>query len=1551
MIFVSYAVNCEDVLLWRALRQASPGFYIDAGADDPDAGSVTRAFYDRGWSGVNVAQTPAAAARFAAVRPRDENLAGAALAELGARFADRTVHVLRAGLAGARAAIAAGCRPWIVLITQAAPDAGEALAGYRPVWFDGSTRFYVAHEHDAALAHAFALPVNASDDFVRAVDGALALRVASLERALAAAQGEAAAAAARAQGGAQRLLDAARAAGALQIVADERAQTVIWLRGMADEAVAMERRLRAESDWYRAQWDEQRQLADDRARQVDARAAELAWLRDVLRDSQAALEASRQDAARLNTLLQTAAVDGQRADRAEAAVQAMQAELLALQRAHLALQTTLSWRITAPLRLVRRGLRGSPAEAPAPAPAPPPAAPPATEPEAPAAPPPQAAPEPAAPPPEIPAPAPAPLPLPGPEPESTPESAPALLPAAPPAPEPPPRPIARRPVHAVHQFHPDASPGDAITNAMIGLRATLRAMGYDSDIFVERRAPGLEDGIRLIEAIPRHSGYVLLAHHSMGYAGFAGIIALPAPKLLIYHNITPPEFLQQTPRPQSNAILGRQQLAVWRDHAVAALSDSEFNAIELRRLGFGAVRTCTLLFDIDALRRRAVPGPARPAGAPFTILFVGRVTPSKAQDDLIAAYAQFRARSASPSRLVLVGALDPAETRYLDRLNAMILDHQLADDVLITGLVPDDELHFWHGQADLYVSLSHHEGFGVPLVEAMAHGVPVLAWPAGAIPYTLGGTGVLLVSRDADDIAAEMLALAQDPERRAAIAARQTASLARFAPDRHHPVLQQALGLAGAQPRPDPAVNAVLAGTMRIAIAGHVNGSYSLAAVNRTLAACFEAARPGAVRLIPVEGDPTSRLDGVPAEASGLVEALAARAPAVTGPEVVISQHYPVYVPAQRGDLTLAMVFWEESLLPAATVALLNAGFDGVLAPSAFVARLLVDSGVALPVINVGLAPPLLPYAAIARRPDAPNPVRFLHVSSAFPRKGVDGLLAAWQRAFRHTDPVVLVIKTFPNPHNDTAGQIARLQDDDPGLAPIRLIDQDLDAAAHLALFAESDAMVLPARGEGYNLAAAEAMAAGLRLIVTDQGGHRDFCGPATARLVRSRAAPSRSHLATPHSLWREPDVDDLAAALREVAAAMPAKAAAARAAIAASADPAALVNRVTQAAATVLLARPMPPARIAWVTSWGVRCGVANYARALIEAMPTEGAHQAVLCDDRTPGDGDTVKPCWSLDPAQGTGALVDAVLGEDADVVIVQHQPGLLDWGRLAGLVQALVRERRAVVVTLHNTAHLLTIDPAERDRAIAALGLAARVLVHGLADLDRLEPFGLQPVLLPHGAPARTAAGVARALPPDGAPAIGCYGFFLPGKGIGTLIQAAAALRARWPRLRLVLVNAAYGDDSSAAEIAACRALAAATGLDVEWHLDYMPDADSAALLAGCDVIALPYAPSLESSSAALRSALASGVPVAVTPIALFDEAGDAVARLPGATVDAVTAGLTALLDDAGQRAELTRAAERWLADRAIPDIARRLHGMLCGLAAQRQLGWPLDGTMQP
>ena len=653
--------------------------------------------------------------------------------------------------------------------------------------------------------------------------------------------------------------------------------------------------------------------------------------------------------------------------------------------------------------------------------------------------------------------------------------------------------------------------------------------------------------------------------------------------------------------------------------------------------------------------------------------------------------------------------------------------------------------------------------------------------------------------------------------------------------------------------------------------------------------------------------------------------------------------------------LALAMFFWEESLVPGHMVAALNGMFRGVLAPSRFVAKALIDSGVSVPVHVVGYAPGLEGFFAIAgARRERPRRATFgfLHVSSAFPRKGVDVLLAAYAAAFREGDPVRLVIKSFANPHNDVATQIAALRAADPGLAEIVHIEDDLSADAMAALYRDADAMVLPTRGEGFNIPAAEAMAAGLPLLVTAGGGHADFCDADAATLIDYRFAAARSHLSSAGSVWMEPDPQALAAAMRDLAAAGADSgggggggAAAARAA--AVADRGAWAGRIAAAGLDILLAPPRLPIRIGWVSTWNVRCGIAEYSRNLLNALPLgpQVAGVTVLADRRSHASiakrGLRVRPAWDTADPDSMADLAAAIAQEDYDIVMVQHQPGLIKWGALADLLTRAELRARPVVVTLHTTRHLLQVAAPERAAAVAGLAGAARILVHTIDDLNVLKSLGLidNASLLPHGTLRPNRAQAARPVTPGAAPLVGCYGFFLPGKGIPELIAATALLRRSYPAVRLRLVNADYGSELSAIEIQACREAVRAAGLEdaVEFQTGFLSNDESLALLGECDVVTLPYQASRESSSAALRTALCAGVPVAVTPLALFDEAADAVARLPGFDAAALAQGLGALLADAPRRMAVQVAALRWLAERDCATVAARLQGLLLGLTA--------------
>ncbi len=1109
-----------------------------------------------------------------------------------------------------------------------------------------------------------------------------------------------------------------------------------------------------------------------------------------------------------------------------------------------------------------------------------------------------------------------------------------------------------RSIRKIHQFHSGSATGDAITNSMFLLQRTLRSLGYESEIFVEHRDPALVDRLLEVRDLPYHADYILIVHHSMGYDICDWIAALPAKKVLMYHNITPPEFLSDAPIYAKYARLGREQLDLLRDNVVTALADSEYNAVELRERGYKKAVSCPFLFDVDELLDKAGQRSERAAHGPFTVLFVGRIIGSKGQADLVDAFAEFRKKWPNPARLVLVGRIGSPDDAYLQEIRRRIALHGLGDAVVLTGAVSDEDLQGWYGQADAYVSLSLHEGFGVPLVEAMAHGIPVIAWPAGAVAYTLGGGAKLLADRSPPTVAAAILDIAGSAEHARVQVAAQYRNLDRFRISNALPHLIEALLLAGAEPPANPTERAALLDQLSLAVEGHTVGSYSLANVNRTLALAIERHYPGHARLISADADQEITDDAV--------GSLLARTAPTAGPEIVISQHYPARAPDDRGDATLAMVFWEESLLPLETVAALNRDFNGVLAPSASTAKALIDSGVSVPVRIVGFAPDLAGFDQLRSVESRPHrPFTFLHVSSCFPRKGVDLLLAAFAKAFRSTDAVRLVIKGFPNIHNDVPEQLARLKAADPGIAEITMINEDIDDHAMRKLLAEADAMVLPTRGEGFNIPAAEAMAAGLPLIVTGFGGHLDFCTADEARLVDFKFAPSATHLQSPGSLWVEPELDDLTSALREVFDDLTGKGAGrtrarcerAKAVVHQRLDDHQWVDRVRRAAIDLMLDRPHA-LRLSWISTWDVECGIAEYSNFLLEPLIDEFSaghgELTILCDERTPASAPgarlRVRPCWNGHD-KNWSELARAVSVSDPDVVVIQHQPGLISWQGLAELLTDARVRTRASVVTLHATQRLSDLDPAERAVVVEALRGASRILVHRVADINFLKQLGLvsNVTLFPQGAPQYFGASPVRSLTADQPIVIGCYGFFLPGKGIDRLIEAVARLRPRWPRIALRLINAEYSEDSLR-EISHCQRLARRLGIAdaVDWDTAFHPHEESVSRLRKCDLLVLPYEESKESSSAALRTAMASGVPVAVTPASIFNEVMDAVHRFDRNDLESIVEGIDALLRDEEERRKMQKRAEQWLAERGWPDLSRRMFGMLAGLSSFRRVG---------
>jgi len=345
----------------------------------------------------------------------------------------------------------------------------------------------------------------------------------------------------------------------------------------------------------------------------------------------------------------------------------------------------------------------------------------------------------------------------------------------------------------IHQLLPDIVYGDAISNQAIAIRNHLRRCGYESEIFVKRREERVAHEARLFEpsAISAHAA--LLYHHSIGSELTAFAAAHTGAKCLIYHNITPAEYFASS-RPGFAWLLetGREHLGRLARRFPCSVGDSAFNAAELAACGFKSPGVLPII--CDPLKWNLRPDAVlmdRLQDGKVNLLFVGRIAPNKKQDELVAAFAHYRELDAD-SRLIIAGegrASDP----YYARLLAAIARHHLGEHVLVTGQIADADLLAYYRTAHLYWSLSEHEGFGVPLVEAMWFDVAVLAYSRAATPETLGDAGMTFDSKD-DLRAVARLAklLTRDDEhlRRRIIAAGRVRREA-FAPASVHVILDQ----------------------------------------------------------------------------------------------------------------------------------------------------------------------------------------------------------------------------------------------------------------------------------------------------------------------------------------------------------------------------------------------------------------------------------------------------------------------------------------------------------------------------------------------------------------------------------------------------------------------------------------------------------------------------------------------------------------------------------------------------------------------------------------
>ncbi len=325
----------------------------------------------------------------------------------------------------------------------------------------------------------------------------------------------------------------------------------------------------------------------------------------------------------------------------------------------------------------------------------------------------------------------------------------------------------------IHHFVPVLHRGDAVGRHTLRLREATRARGFRSEIFVDTLDQETVDETVAVLGYPAAAqrGDVLVYQFATASAMAPWLAARSETLVVNYHNITPPELMAPWDNHLALGQLRAQgDLRLLAPRAALAVADSVYNEAHLAGAGFAATAVVPPSAALDAEVTAAAAGLPSGPGAPrrgARWLAVGRVSPNKALESTIAALAVARAHGDPDATLEVIGK--PATDSYVHALHRYVADLGLASAVRFAGHASDATVAAAYAGADVLVVTSEHEGFCVPVVEAMSAGVPVVAFDQGAVPEVLGGAGALVSDKDPYTLASTVSTLLADVARRKAM--------------------------------------------------------------------------------------------------------------------------------------------------------------------------------------------------------------------------------------------------------------------------------------------------------------------------------------------------------------------------------------------------------------------------------------------------------------------------------------------------------------------------------------------------------------------------------------------------------------------------------------------------------------------------------------------------------------------------------------------------------------------------------------------------------------
>lgn len=313
----------------------------------------------------------------------------------------------------------------------------------------------------------------------------------------------------------------------------------------------------------------------------------------------------------------------------------------------------------------------------------------------------------------------------------------------------------------IHQFHYSVSATDGVSHHMLFIQSALKEIGISGEIFASKTNGISFPQILLLNPEKMWDCDLLIIHHSQGNPDLAKLTHIEIPKMLIYHTITPSHFYPHDPSLADLSRLGTLQLASLKTEVMASFAASQFNRNELIKQHYNNPQIIPLLDLPIKLKEVPLKRFQFKNTEPKNILFVGRITRHKNQALLVQTFFHLKTQLPKNSKLTLVGGHEPI---YLDYIKLLCQQLGLSNEVRLTGNVTKKVLEQYYESADAFVCVSEHEGFCIPLLEAMCRNIPTFFFPETGVKETMGKGGVSIETKRPEEIAQILATILKNPK-------------------------------------------------------------------------------------------------------------------------------------------------------------------------------------------------------------------------------------------------------------------------------------------------------------------------------------------------------------------------------------------------------------------------------------------------------------------------------------------------------------------------------------------------------------------------------------------------------------------------------------------------------------------------------------------------------------------------------------------------------------------------------------------------------------------